>query len=227
MTEGGQAASTVTMARGSAARDAAHECERLRREIEQHNYRYYVLDDPLVSDAEYDALLRRLQQLEDEHPELRTPDSPTQRVGAAPLEKFATARHRHPMLSLQNVTTREELAAFDERVRKFLGRERIEYVGEPKVDGVAVELVYEGGTLGVGSTRGDGVVGEDVTGNIRTIRSVPLRLHAARGPVPGLLDIRGEVYYPVEAFRRLNREREEAGLPAFANPRNAAAGSLT
>ena len=214
------------MARGSAARDAAHECERLRREIEQHNYRYYVLDDPLVSDAEYDALLRRLQELEEEHPELRTPDSPTQRVGAAPLEKFAAARHRHPMLSLQNVTTREELAAFDERIRKFLGRERIDYVGEPKIDGVAVELVYEGGTLQVGSTRGDGVVGEDVTANIRTIRSVPLRLHAGRGAAPDRVDVRGEVYYPVEAFRRLNREREEAGLSAFANPRNAAAGSL-
>jgi DNA ligase (NAD+) len=186
---------------------------------------YYVLDDPLVSDAEYDALFRRLQQLEDEHPELRTPDSPTQRVGAAPLAKFETARHRHPMLSLQNVTTREELAAFDERIRKFLGPGRIEYVGEPKIDGVAVELVYEDGGLHVGSTRGDGLVGEDVTANIRTIRSVPLRLQARRG-VPKLLEVRGEVYLPIEAFRRVNREREEAGLPVFANPRNSAAGSL-
>src|SRR5689334_5538645 len=224
MTEGGQAASTVTMARGSAARDAAHECERLRREIEHHNYRYHVLDDPLVSDAEYDALFRRLQQLEEEHPELRTPDSPTQRVGAAPLDEFATVRHRHPMLSLQNVTTREELEEFDRRIRKFLNVDRIEYGGEPKVDGVAVELVYRDGALGVGSPRGDGTLGENVTPNVRTIRSVPLRL---RGEAPpALLEVRGEVYLPVAAFRKLNREREEAGQPVFANPRNAAAGSL-
>ncbi len=209
----------------AAPRDVRKEIARLRDAIERHNHRYYVLDDPLVSDAEYDALFRRLQALEEEHPELRTPDSPTQRVGAAPLEKFGTVRHRHPMLSLQNVTTREEMAAFDERVRKFLGRERIEYVGEPKIDGVAVELVYEEGVLATGSTRGDGVVGEDVTANIRTIRSVPLRLRAERG-VPPRLEVRGEVFQPVEAFRKLNREREEAGLPVFANPRNSAAGSL-
>jgi DNA ligase (NAD+) len=212
--------------RRSAARDAADEIDRLRREIEHHNHRYYVLDDPLVSDAEYDALFRRLEALEEAHPELRTPDSPTQRVGAAPLAKFATAKHRHPMLSLQNVTTAEEMAAFDERVRKFLGRSSIEYVGEPKVDGVAVELVYEGGVLQVASTRGDGISGEDVTANIRTIRSVPLRLHTADGPAPELLEVRGEVFLPIEAFRRLNREREEAGQSVFANPRNAAAGSL-
>src|SRR2546426_1598703 len=210
----------------SAPRDVRKEVERLRAEIEQHNYRYYVRDDPLIADAEYDALFRRLQQLEEEHPELLTADSPTQRVGAAPLEKFATARHRHAMLSLQNVTTREELAAFDERARKFLGRDRIDYVGEPKIDGVAVELAYEHGVLAVGATRGDGVVGEDVTANIRTIRSVPLRLRAADGAVPELVEVRGEVFYPVDAFRRLNREREEAGQPVFANPRNAAAGSL-
>jgi DNA ligase (NAD+) len=208
----------------SVARNAAKEIERLRREIEQHNYRYYVLDDPLVSDAEYDALFRRLEELEAAHPDLRTPDSPTQRIGAAPLETFRTARHRHPMLSLQNVTTREEMAAFDERIRKFLGGRRIEYVGEPKVDGVAVELVYERGALVVGATRGDGVVGEDVTANIRTIRSVPLRLRA--DDAPELLEVRGEVYLPLEPFRKLNREREEAGHPVFANPRNAAAGSL-
>jgi DNA ligase (NAD+) len=206
-----------------ATRDVRQEVERLRQEIEQHNTRYYVLDDPLVSDAEFDALFRRLQALEEAHPELRTPDSPTQRVGAKPLEKFATVRHRHPMLSLANITTRTELEEFDARVRKFLGRERIEYVGEPKIDGLAVELVYEDGRLRAGATRGDGSVGEDVTQNIRTIRSVPLRLH---GRAPKVLDVRGEVFLPVEAFRRLNREREEAGLPPFANPRNAAAGSL-
>ena len=207
-------------------RSAAREVERLRAEVEHHNYRYHVLDDPLIADAEYDALFRRLQRLEEEHPELLTPDSPTQRVGAAPLEKFATARHRHPMLSLQNVTTREEMAAFDERIRRFLGRDRIDYVGEPKIDGVAVELVYRDGVLAVGATRGDGVVGEDVTANIRTIRSVPLRLRSADGAIPELVEVRGEVFLPIEAFRRVNREREDAGQPVFANPRNAAAGSL-
>jgi len=212
----------ATSASGSARKEIA----RLRAEIERHNHRYYVLDDPLVSDVEYDTMFRRLQELEEAHPDLRTPDSPTQRVGAAPLERFGTVRHRHQMLSLQNVTTREEMAAFDERIRRFLGLERIEYVGEPKIDGVAVELVYEDGALTVGSTRGDGVVGEDVTANIRTIRNVPLRLRVEKGDLPPLLEVRGEVYLPIDAFRKLNREREEAGLPVFANPRNAAAGSL-
>src|SRR5690349_15305237 len=212
----------ATSASGSARKEIA----RLRAEIERHNHRYYVLDDPLVSDVEYDTMFRRLQELEEAHPDLRTPDSPTQRVGAAPLERFGTVRHRHQMLSLQNVTTREEMAAFDERIRRFLGLERIEYVGEPKIDGIAVELVYQDGALTVGSTRGDGVVGEDVTANIRTIRNVPLRSRAEKGNVPPLLEVRGEVYLPIDAFRKLNREREEAGLPVFANPRNAAAGSL-
>jgi len=205
---------------------AEKEVTRLRREIERHNHHYYVLDDPEISDAEYDALFRRLQELEAAHPTLRTPDSPTQRVGAAPLAEFAAVRHRQAMLSLQNVTTPEEMAAFDERARKFLGRERIEYVAEPKVDGVAVELVYEQGALAVGSTRGDGTVGENVTPNIRTIRSVPLRLRSKAGAAPALLEVRGEVFLPLEPFRKLNREREEAGQPVFANPRNAAAGSL-
>ena len=205
---------------------AEKEVTRLRREIERHNHHYYVLDDPEISDAEYDALFRRLQELEAAHPALRTPDSPTQRVGAAPLAEFAAVRHRQAMLSLQNVTTPEEMAAFDERARKFLGRERIEYVAEPKVDGVAVELVYEQGALAVGSTRGDGMVGENVTPNIRTIRSVPLRLRSEAGAAPALLEVRGEVFLPLEPFRKLNREREEAGQPVFANPRNAAAGSL-
>src|SRR5947208_884996 len=214
------------MARAETKGDVREEVAHLRREIERHNHRYYVLDDPEVSDAEYDALFRRLQALEEAHPELRTPDSPTQRVGAAPATEFATVRHRQPMLSLQNVTTPEEMAAFDERVRKFLGRERIQYVAEPKIDGVAVELVYEKGVLTVGSTRGDGTVGENVTPNIRTIRSVPLRLRSEARKPPELLEVRGEVYLPLEAFQKLNREREEAGQPVFANPRNAAAGSL-
>src|SRR5881628_609515 len=190
------------MARAETKADVREEVAHLREEIEEHNRRYYVLDDPLISDAEYDALFRRLQALEEAHPELRTPDSPTQRVGARPLAKFATVRHRHPMLSLANVTTPEELAEFDARVRKFLNAARVEYVGEPKIDGVAVELVYEDGVLTTGSTRGDGVVGENVTPNIRTIRSVPLRLQRGPKPVPELLEVRGEVYLPVEAFRR-------------------------
>src|SRR5213592_2278686 len=214
------------MARAETKADVREEVAHLRREIERHNHRYYVLDDPEISDAEYDALFRRLQALEEAHPELRTPDSPTQRVGAAPATEFATVRHRQPMLSLQNVTTPEEMAAFDERVRKFLGRERIQYVAEPKIDGVAVELVYEKGVLTVGSTRGDGTVGENVTPNIRTIRSVPLRLRSEARKPPELLEVRGEVYLPLKAFQKLNREREEAGQPVFANPRNAAAGSL-
>src|SRR5262245_47643361 len=207
------------------SRDVRHELAELRRAIAQHDYRYHVLDDPEISDAEYDALFRRLQALEAEHPALVTADSPTQRVGAAPLTAFGTVRHGQQMLSLGNVTTREEMDEFDARVRRLLGRESVDYVVEPKLDGVAVELVYEDGALVVGSTRGDGIVGEDVTANLRTVRSVPLRLRDGRR-VPRRLEVRGEVYLPVAAFRVLNREREEAGQPVFANPRNSAAGSL-
>src|SRR5438876_10082537 len=153
------------MARAETKADVREEVAHLRREIERHNHRYYVLDDPEISDAEYDALFRRLQALEEAHPELRTPDSPTQRVGAAPATEFATVRHRQPMLSLQNAATAEEMAAFDERVRKFLGRERIEYVAEPKMDGVAIELVYEKSVLTVGSTRRDRTAGEHAPPN--------------------------------------------------------------
>ena len=209
-----------------AARDPQREVEQLRSEIQEHNRRYHVLDDPIITDAEYDALFRRLQALEEAHPALRTPDSPTQRVGASPLAKFAAVRHGQQMLSLNNVTTAEELAEFDARIRKFLNAARIDYVGEPKVDGVAVELVYRDGVLAVASTRGDGMVGEDITQNVRTIRSVPLRLQQKQGTVPELLEVRGEVYLPIAAFRKINREREEAGESAFANPRNATAGSL-
>jgi DNA ligase (NAD+) len=209
-----------------AAESVRHEIERLRREIEHHNHRYYVLDDPAITDAEYDELFRRLEALEHDHPALVTDDSPTQRVGAAPASGFATVEHRAQMLSLQNATTREEVEEFDARIRKFLGRDAIVYAGEPKMDGVAVELVYEDGVLTVGSTRGDGITGENVTVNIRTIKSVPLRLRATDRPVPKLLEVRGEVYLPIKAFREVNREREEAGLPVFANPRNSTAGSL-
>ncbi|HWP23423.1 MAG TPA: NAD-dependent DNA ligase LigA [Candidatus Binatia bacterium] len=206
---------------------AEKEIARLRREIEKHNYHYYVLDNPLISDAEYDRLFRRLQQLEREHPELVTPDSPTQKVGAPPLEKFATVQHSIPMLSLNNATNEEEMAEFEERIQRFLKQsEAIEYAVEPKIDGVAVELVYIDGKFTVGSTRGDGVNGEDITLNLKTIRSIPLTLRSDGLAIPKRLEVRGEVFLPLEAFQKMNREREEEGLPVFANPRNAAAGSL-
>jgi DNA ligase (NAD+) len=207
------------------SRDVRHELAELRRAIAHHDHRYHVLDAPEITDAEYDALFRRLQELEKANPTLVTADSPTQRVGATPLTAFGTVRHGHQMLSLANVTTRDEMAEFDARVRRLLGRESVEYIVEPKLDGLAVELVYEDGVFVVGSTRGDGIVGEDVTANLRTVRSVPLRLRDDRS-VPRRLELRGEVYLPVAAFRALNREREEAGQPVFANPRNSAAGSL-
>ncbi|MBM4257448.1 MAG: NAD-dependent DNA ligase LigA [Deltaproteobacteria bacterium] len=204
------------------------EVERLRQELTLHNYRYYVLDDPLVSDAEYDKLFRRLTELEKQHPELQDPTSPTQKVGAPPLSAFAQVRHSLQMLSLANVLSREEMQEFEERIHRFLKNEApIEYEAEPKIDGVAVEVVYENGKLVVGSTRGDGVTGEDITANLKTIRSIPLRLLSqSRYPIPRVLEVRGEVYLPTEPFRQLNRERAAAGEPIFANPRNATAGSL-
>lgn len=204
------------------------EVERLRREIEAHNIRYYVEDAPTVSDAEFDALFRRLVELERRHPSLASDLSPTRRVGAAPAEKFAAVRHGAPMLSLDNAMSEEEFRDFDARVRKLLRREEaVAYVVEPKLDGLAVEVVYVDGELRVASTRGDGVTGEDVTANVRTIRSVPLHLRGgARGGVPQRLEVRGEVIFPRAAFAALNAERERAGEPPFANPRNAAAGSL-
>ena len=200
---------------------------RLRQEIEKHNRHYYVLDDPLISDAEYDHLFRRLVELEKQHPELASPDSPTQRVGAPPLEKFATVRHTLPMLSLNNANNQEEVEEFEERIQRFLkSSQPIEYVVEPKIDGVAVELVYDQGRFVVGSTRGDGINGEDITLNLKTIRSIPLTLHRESKRFPQRLEVRGEVFLSRTAFQRLNREREEEGQPVFANPRNAAAGSL-
>ncbi len=199
----------------------------LRQEIEKHNYHYYVLDDPLVSDAEYDRLFRRLVELEKKHPEFASADSPTQKVGAPPLEKFATVRHTLPMLSLNNANDREEMEEFEERIKRFLkSTQPIEYIAEPKIDGVAVELVYDQGRLTVGATRGDGINGEDITNNLKTIRSIPLTLHRAKKPIPQRLEVRGEVFLSLKAFQKLNREREEQGQPIFANPRNAAAGSL-
>jgi DNA ligase (NAD+) len=206
----------------------AAEAARLRGEIDRHNYRYYILDDPEVSDAEYDKLMRRLEALEKAHPELVTADSPTQRVGAAPSEKFRVVKHRTPMMSLGNAMDAEEMREFDKRIKRMLRSDAdIEYVAEVKLDGLGVELIYDDGVLTVGSTRGDGTNGEDVTQNIRTIKSVPLRLRAPeRGKVPRLLEVRGEAIMPRASFQKLNRGREEAGEPVYANPRNAAAGSL-
>jgi len=204
------------------------EAESLREQINHHNYRYYVLDDPEITDAEYDRLMRRLEELEQAHPEIRTPDSPTQRVGAAPSQEFGVVRHRRMMLSLGNAMSAEEMLEFDRRIKRFLRSDsEIEYVAEVKLDGLAIELVYEDGYLTVGSTRGDGINGEDVTQNIRTIKSIPLRLlKPAAAAVPKLLEVRGEVILPRRAFERLNDERIKANEPPFANPRNAAAGSL-
>jgi DNA ligase (NAD+) len=199
--------------------------EELRRQIEYHNYRYHVLDDPEISDEAYDALVAELRDLEDHYPELVTPDSPTSRVGAPPSAAFAEVPHRAPMLSLANAFSEDELRAWDKRVQTGLGGQRVEYVCELKIDGVAVNLVYERGVLVRAATRGDGFRGEDVTANLRTIRGVPLRLRDA-DPVPEFVEIRGEVYLSRQALEAINREREEQGLSLFANPRNAAAGSL-
>ncbi|MDH3282449.1 MAG: NAD-dependent DNA ligase LigA [Gammaproteobacteria bacterium] len=196
----------------------------LRTRLNEHNYRYYVLDDPTVSDAEYDRMLRELQTLEAEYPELVTADSPTQRVGAAPASGFPTVVHEIPMLSLSNAFADDEVEAFDRRVRERTGEDQIEYVAEPKLDGLAVSLRYADGVLVSGATRGDGTQGEEVTRNVRTIRSVPLRLHG--GSAPRILDVRGEVYISRDGFRALNEQQAAAGEKLFANPRNAAAGSL-
>jgi DNA ligase (NAD+) len=210
------------------AMDAARrEITDLRRQVEEHNYRYHVLDDPLISDAEYDQLFRRLLELERDNPELATPDSPTQKVGAAPLAKFSTIQHSVPMLSLNNAKDAEELKEFEDRIQRFLKHSGpVEYAVEPKIDGLAVELVYENGALAVGSTRGDGINGEDITRNLKTIRSIPLVLRGNSAPLPRRLEVRGEVFLSLKAFQKINREREEQGQPVFANPRNAAAGSL-
>jgi len=199
---------------------------KLREEIRRHNYAYYVLDNPEITDVEYDELFRRLEELEREHPELITPDSPTQRVGAAPSAGFPTAIHAIPMLSLANAFTEDELRNFDRRVRKLLDSDEITYVAEPKLDGLSIELVYHDGILVRGSTRGDGVEGEDVTANLRTVRSIPLRLRAPNSHTPSLVEARGEVFINKDDLHRLNEEREKRGLSTFANPRNLAAGSL-
>ena len=197
--------------------------EELRQQINYHNYRYHVADDPEITDGEYDALMRELRALEEEHPELQSPDSPTQRVGGAPSEKFAVVEHAIPMLSLSNAFSEAELRAWYARATRLLGREIHGFVLEPKIDGLAVALIYRNGKLAIGATRGDGLRGDDITPNIRTIRSVPLTL--ADDP-PELIEVRGEVYLTRAAFEKINEERAAAGQPLFMNPRNCAAGSL-
>ncbi|MBI4336936.1 MAG: NAD-dependent DNA ligase LigA [Chloroflexi bacterium] len=197
--------------------------EKLRQEVNYHNYRYYVLDSPVISDAEYDRLMRELQQLEAAHPELVTPDSPTQRVGAPPAAGFAEVVHPAPMLSLANAFDREEFLAWYERVTRLLERAPFDMTCELKIDGLAVSLLYQDGALVTGATRGDGYKGEEITNNLRTIKTIPLRLLK---PAPRLMEVRGEVYLAKEALNLLNQTRAAAGLPLFANPRNAAAGAV-
>jgi len=204
-----------------------NQIQALRDQLNDHNYRYYVLDDPLISDSEYDQLFRELQKLEADNPNLITEDSPTHRVGAEPLSSFASWTHRMPMLSLANAMNEDELAAFDTRVKKGLDTEKdLEYMAEPKLDGLAVELVYENGFFVNGSTRGDGITGEDITQNLKTILAIPLSLRKNGQKIPPLLEVRGEVFITKDGFKKLNRNQEKEELPPFANPRNAAAGSL-
>ena len=205
-------------------RDTQKRIEQLRQEIREHDYLYYVLNQPRIGDRQYDELFAELKELERANPELITADSPTQRVSERPLEGFATVRHAVPMLSIDNTYSAEELKAFDERVAKQLGNRDHDYVVELKIDGLAISLRYERGVLVRAATRGNGQVGDDVTANVRTIKAVPLSLLGGRAPA--VLEARGEVYMPTSAFLELNRLRTEAGEPAFANPRNAAAGSL-
>ncbi|RFF32231.1 NAD-dependent DNA ligase LigA [Wenzhouxiangella sediminis] len=205
-------------------KDAASRIETLREKIHEHNYRYYVLDDPIISDAEYDRLLRELEALESEHPDLVTEDSPTQRVGARPAEGFETVAHRIPMLSLGNAFSEDEVAEFDRRVRDRLDIDEVVYSAEPKLDGVAIALRYENGRLTLAATRGDGRSGEDVTANVRTIRAVPLKLRG--DDLPEALEVRGEIFMTRSGFAELNERLADADEKTFVNPRNAASGSL-
>jgi DNA ligase (NAD+) len=204
-------------------KSVARRAEKLRGEIDFHNYRYYVLDDPVIPDVEYDRLLRELQEVEAAHPELVTPESPTQRIGAAPLAEFGEVRHAVPMLSLNNAFSPEEVRAFDRRVREGLGLARVEYAVEPKFDGLATTLRYERGRFAQGATRGDGYVGEDVTVNLRTVKAIPLHIE---GSSPRVLEVRGEVLMLKKDFEALNSMQAKRGEKTFVNPRNAAAGSL-
>ena len=208
--------------------DARRRLDELRAELHRHNHRYYVLDDPEVADAEYDRLLRELLEIEAEHPDWVTPDSPSQRVGAPPLDRFESVRHSIPMQSLENAVSREEMEEWLERLRSYLDEPDLdpELVIEPKMDGAAVELVYENGRLTVGSTRGDGETGELITENLRTVRNVPLVLTEGESEIVPVLEVRGEVIVTTANFDALNRSIAEAGGDKYANPRNFAAGSL-
>ena len=208
----------------AAPRAIATRAAELRDNIDYHNYRYYSLDDPLIPDAEFDRLLRELESLEDQYPELVSPESPTQRVGAAPAEAFGEIVHALPMLSLANAFEEQELVDFDRRVRERLEVDQVEYAAETKLDGLATSIRYEDGVLVSAATRGDGTRGEDVTGNVRTIKAVPLRLRG--DDFPRVLEVRGEVFMTDQGFRQLNEEQARRQEKTFANPRNAAAGGL-
>ena len=210
----------------AAAKSPAVEIEKLRNEIRRHEDLYYLQDSPEISDLEYDQLLSNLQALEESHPELITPDSPTQRVGGRPAEGFPEVVHRRPMLSLDNSYNIDELRAFDQRCQRLAEGRQLEYVAELKIDGLSLSLQYESAVLTRGVTRGDGRIGEEVTQNARTIRSVPLRLKSEARKIDGEVEVRGEVFIPLDVFRKTNAEREEQGEPRFANPRNAAAGAI-
>src|SRR6266849_11133025 len=203
--------------------------ESLREEIRHHEHRYYVLDDPEISDAEFDRLMNELKKLEAAHPELVTPDSPTQRVGGKPREGFVKVAHSVPMLSLDNAYREEELRSWERRVHELSGRKDIEYVCELKLDGMSLALRYENGKLVRGITRGDGSTGEDVTSNVRTVRSLPLSVspeQLKKAGIPADFEVRGEMLMPMASFKRMNEEREKHGLSQFANPRNATAGTV-
>ncbi len=216
----------------------AEKIEQLRDEIREHDYRYYVLVQPTISDAQYDKLMRELRELEEKHPELQSPDSPTQRAGGAPIDGFEHVTYSVPMLSVDNTYSEQELRDFDERVMKGLGGESCRYFVDPKIDGVAASVRYENGLLALVATRGDGTVGDDITHTAKTIRAIPLKLRrpnrtqraaglSPRGAsFPEVLEVRGEIYWPLKAFERFNKKREQAGEPTFANPRNATAGTL-
>src|SRR5258707_13626063 len=213
----------------AAAKGVEQEMEALREKIRYHEHLYYVLDDPEISDTGFDKLIEQLQQLEAEHPTLITPDSPTQRVGGKPREGFVKVRHSSPMLSLDNTYNEEELRAWERRVHELSGRKDVDYVCELKLDGMSLSLGYDNGQLGRGITRGDGTVGEDVTLNVRTVRSVPLSIpkeKLKKAGIPPDFEVRGELLKPLAAFKRMNEERESKGLSLFANPRNATAGTV-
>jgi DNA ligase (NAD+) len=213
----------------AAAAAVKNEIEQLREKLRYHEYRYYVLDDPEISDAAFDRMMDRLKDLEAAHPELVTPDSPSQRVGGAPREGFQTVRHARPMLSLDNAFSYDALRDWDRRVREGSGREKIEYIAEHKFDGLSISLQYEDGALARGVTRGDGTTGEDVTPNVKTIRSIPLRIEEAarkKAKLPAEFEVRGEILMPRKSFEAMNRQQDQSGGKIFANPRSAAAGSV-